>query len=194
VFEMSLIQDMKPDLGWKRRGNVDRDGRTLSFSRANELDAVLSMRSALLWMVILTTYGGNRKIEPFAYPITSDIIGFAYLLAVLAWILITFFDYPRRTAINKVFSPENPKAIHGFEEWAIPLLCFLFIGSIAGFVLLGTICREFAPSMLPYLRIFKDMALSPPWMGLTALMVATGAYYRWKMAKLGNAQRSYDAI
>jgi hypothetical protein len=87
---MGLLQDMMPDIGWKARGGLDRDGSALSAVRARQINAATSIRGVMFvglpWLSWLVGIG-----------VHFSVLGLGLLCLVM--IGLTILDWPRQVDV-----------------------------------------------------------------------------------------------
>lgn len=191
---MALWCDMLPDPNWKKRGSVGADRRNLSVERVCQLDAALSVRNGLFWSIIFATYSGMTKVDNDAFILLNNSFAILFLVFLLVWTIVGFMDGARINTVKSYFYPVVPreKPLHIFEEFAVPLLIFMAILGSIFFWPVSSALVDAYPSLGPFLKVVKTIALSPPWMGLCAAMISVGAYFRYQLARVHVSQLQYD--
>jgi hypothetical protein len=178
---MSPWADMMPDRGWVKRRRVGRDGRVLSVTRAKLLHASTSLRSYLCWALVLTCYAIADDFESISAPIYWFLLAIAGMMLV-ATVWMEWSDNPRQADIQSKLTPDVAHSRHLFEVIAIPLLVFATFAALFVLSALGPLIQSASPDLMPWVQGALWALKYLPWMGLTALLMAIGAYQRWKEA------------
>jgi hypothetical protein len=175
-----LFQDMLPDARWEKREKEAFGGVRLPLLRARQLHAAISIRNYGIWSLILTAYGMATKLNDKGNLKFS--LGFSIVTVVLFCIYLTvsFLDSTRNRDVNSWFRVSVPTLRHLLEAIAIPAF---FIGFI-GFAILVISLKAFeiepsSPFYEPFVWIVWTITYTP-WMAVTALVMAVGAWLRWR--------------
>jgi hypothetical protein len=175
-----LWEDLKVDGRYVKRGRKDRNGQALTVERAKVLNAALNLRLFLLLgaMFSLTQVDVDQDSGWFW--------GWPFLLIKLlpagALVLVASIDFDRQWDVTKISDGKMFARPNHFEVAAIlfAIFCFCFQSFVLGpferqaLALNATIVEVITPIMW-----FVGEA---PWVGLLYLMLALGAYQRWKEA------------
>jgi hypothetical protein len=176
-----LWQDLKTDPGYVKRGRIDRNGLPLTVERAKALHAALYIRMCLLLSLLFSLQAWEREFELESWVGEAGflVIGFS-LLGIVVWIFLA--DFARQSDVIALIQPTTGPRHDKLEVIAIPLLVFAMVVLLVVLIPLQSFLISTHSPLLTFTYPFFWFVDKTPWTGLTALLMAIGAYQRWKEA------------
>ena len=184
---MTLFQDMQPDRDWNKRGNLEKSGAMLTLQRAHELHASIAVRNYGIWAIILTAYGTAVGLDFKTNPLLLWTCWVVMAGLLCFYCGISFLDSDRNQSVNEIFSIDTSTRRHVLEDTAIPALCFGWIIVFVLRLLWWIWDLDPASSLYEPLKWILITLEGLPLLGLTALMMAIGAWLRWHEASFVGA-------
>jgi uncharacterized membrane protein YidH (DUF202 family) len=176
-----LWQDLKIDPGYAKRGRIDRNGLPLTVERAKALHAALYIRMCLLLSLLFSLQAWEREfeLETWVGEVSYLAIGLC-LIGIMLWIFLA--DFARQADVFALIQPTPVPRHHKLEVIAIPLLVFATVVLLFVLIPLQSFLISTHSPLLTFTYPFFWFVDKMPWSGLTALLIAFGAYQRWKEA------------
>jgi hypothetical protein len=184
---LSLFQDMLPDSTWAKREKGETASAGLTMRRARQLHAAISVRNYTIWSLILTACSLATKLNEKGDIAVS--LPFSAVALFCVYLIAAHQDSQRNRDVNWWFPVSVPTPRHFLEATAIPAF---FIGFFCLLILLFAVKPAYMDPASPFyepIRWFFWTIRYTPWMGLTALIMALGAWLRWREVSLEDSSK-----